>query len=391
MERNFGSTEKSIGARLVGLSGSALFRDRRYGQMPYSGAALVSAPVVAERRARSGIAGISYFAISKSLILLSIVACGMIKAQPSSSEPNLAKPGIKEVQIPFASLKPSATIKVGGTADWVLITDDAVWVASTKPHAVLRIDPATNKTVATVQVFGEACSGLASGFGSIWVPVCGKKPVLVRIDALKNMLSATLAIAPAGPEGGITTSEDSVWMTTDNNGTLSRIDPSTNRVRQAISIPPGSYNPVFSNGIVWITGVQSSFLTAVDAANGKVLESIPVGPKPRFLTAGGGSVWTLNQGDGSVSRVDEKSRKLIATIQLGIPGTGGDIGYGAGSVWPTVFGVPLTRLDATTNKVLRQWVGAGGDSLRYGFDSIWITDYKRGLLSRIPMRQVLTQ
>jgi virginiamycin B lyase len=179
-------------------------------------------------------------------------------------------------------------------------------------------------------------------------------------------------------------------MTTDNKGTLNRIDPFTNRARQVISIPPGSYNPVFSNGIIWITEAESRFLTAVDAATGKVLESIPVGPKPRFLTVGGDSVWTLNQGDSTVSRADVKSRKLIATIQVGIPGPGGDIGYGAGSVWPTVLGVPLTRLDATTNQVVRQWVGAGGDSLRYGFDSIWITDYKKGLLSRIPMQQVLT-
>jgi virginiamycin B lyase len=81
----------------------------------------------------------------------------------------------------------------------------------------------------------------------------------------------------------------------DKNGTLNRIDPSTNNVRQKISIPPGSYNPFFSNGIVWITGVEISVLTAVEASTGKVLESMPVGPKPRFLTVGGGSVWTLNQ------------------------------------------------------------------------------------------------
>jgi streptogramin lyase len=194
---------------------------------------------------------------------------------------------VKEVQIPFASLTPSTTIKIGGTADWVLVTDDAVWVASTKPDAVLRIDPATNKIVATVKVSGEACSGLASGFGSIWVPVCGKKPALVRIDAAKNTISATLPIPPAGPEGGIATSEDSVWMATDKDGTLTRIDPSVNNVRQKISIASGSYNPLFSNGIVWVTGVESNVLTAVDAVTGKVLESVSVGPKPRFLTSGG--------------------------------------------------------------------------------------------------------
>jgi len=300
-----------------------------------------------------------FFGMSRSLLLLLIATCGTVSAQNATVEWSLRKPGIKEVQVPFASIKPTAMLKVGGTADWVLVTDNAVWVASTRPNAVLRIDPATNKIVATVKVSGEACSGLATGFGSIWVPICGEKPELVRIDATKNTITATLSIAPAGPEGGIAASDDSVWMATDKKGTLTRIDPSTNNVRQKISIPPGSYNPLFSNGIVWITGVESSILTAVDAATGRVLESVGVGPKPRFLTSGGASIWTLNQGDGTVSRVNEKSRKVIASIQVGIPGAGGDIGYGADAVWPTVFEVPLTRIDATATKVVKQWVPSG--------------------------------
>jgi len=36
----------------------------------------------------------------------------------------------------------------------------------------------------------------------------------------------------------------------------------------------------------------------------------------------------------------------------------------------------------------KQWIGEGGDSLRFGFDSLWITDYKKGLLSRIPIQEV---
>jgi virginiamycin B lyase len=322
-----------------------------------------------------------------ALALIVAASTLAIVAQTPGSEWNMPKPGVKEVQVPFASLKPSATIKIGGTADWVLVTDDSVWVASTKPNAVLRIDPATNRIAATVGISGEACSGLASGFGSIWVPLCGRKRALVRVDSTKNTISATLPIPPAGPEGGITASEDSVWIVSDKNGTLSRIDPSTNRVRQEISIPPGSYNPVFCDGIVWVTGVESSVVTAMDAPTGKVIESVHVGPRPRFLTCGSGSVWILNQGDGTVSRVDEKSRKVIASIQVGVPGAGGDIGYGAEAVWPTVLGVPLTRIDATTNKVVRQWVGKGGDSLRLGFGSIWITEYNKGSLSRIPIPQ----
>jgi virginiamycin B lyase len=315
-------------------------------------------------------------------LLFVCLAAPDLTAQRKAVRP---KPGVTDVQVPFGSLKPSATFKIGGTADWVLVTDDAVWVASTKPYSVQRIDPATNTVVAKVRLSGEACSGLAFGFGSLWVPVCGKKPLLARVDALTNQITAVLPIAPAGPEGGITASSDSVWIVTDKEGTtLSRINPATNTVRQKISIPAGSYNPLSSGNMVWITGFARNILTAVDASSGKVLAELPVGSKPRFLTSGGGSVWTLNQGDGSVTRIDVNSRKVTATIAVGIPGPGGDLGYGAGSVWATTFDLPLTMIDGQTNKVLRQWVGTGGDSLRFGHDSIWLTDYHRGLLWRIP-------
>jgi len=326
--------------------------------------------------------------MKSTLLILTLAACGTVVAQTSGADDQVATAGMREVQVPFATLRPSATIKIGATADWVLVTDDSVWVAGSRPYSVQRIDPKTNKVVAKVRLPGEPCSGLAAGFGSIWAPLCGKKPVLVRIDAVKNEISAILPIPPAGPEGSITASADSLWMVTDKNGTLSRIDPTTNTVRQKISIPPGAYNPLFSDGIIWITGFDSNVLVTVDASTGGVLASIPVGPKPRFLTSGGDSIWTLNQGDGTVSRVDIRTKKVSATIAAGIPGHSGDICYGADAVWPTVLGIPITRIDSQTNKVLRQWVGRGGDSARFGYGSIWLTDYHRGLLARIPYDQV---
>lgn len=321
--------------------------------------------------------------------LLLLAANGVVLAQAPETGTDVPRPGVKEVRVPFASLHSSATFNIGGTADWVLVTEDAVWVAGTKPYSVQRIDPRTNRIAARVSLSGEACSGLELGFGSVWVPLCGKQPALVRISTLTNTIAATLPIAPAGAEGGITVSGDSVWMVTDKNGKLSRIDPATNTVRQTISIPAGSYNPLFSNGVVWVTGFDANIVTAVEASSGNVLASIAVGPKPRFLSAGAGSIWTLNQGDGTVSRVDEKSMKVTATIRAGIPGRGGDICFGEDSVWATVFDVPLTRIDVKTDKVSRQWIGRGGDSLRLGHGSVWLTDYHRGLLWRIPVEQLL--
>jgi hypothetical protein len=70
--------------------------------------------------------------IAVSIRLFLLLMSGAIGAQPV----NILKPGVKGVQVPFASLKPSATLKIGRTADWVLVTEDAVWVAGTKPYSV---------------------------------------------------------------------------------------------------------------------------------------------------------------------------------------------------------------------------------------------------------------
>lgn len=59
-------------------------------------------------------------------------------------------------------------------------------------------------------------------------------------------------------------SDDSIWIVIDDAGTLVRIAPATNQVRQKISIAPGSYNLCFSDGVVWITGWSVNRLTVVD-------------------------------------------------------------------------------------------------------------------------------
>jgi virginiamycin B lyase len=309
--------------------------------------------------------------------------------QNSEANLEIARPGIAEVQVPFAAVKPEAVFKIGENADWVQITDDAVWVASSKPASVHRIDPKSNREIAVIPLPGDPCAGLTFGFGSLWIPLCGKPNSMARVDTLTNQISAILPIGPAAEEGGIAASSDSIWIVTDDAGSLVRIDPTTNQVRQKISIAPGSYNPWFSEGTVWITGTTANLLAAVDASTGDVVATIPVGPKPRFLTASPGSIWTLNQGDGTVTRVDTQSKKVSAIIKADIPGPGGDIAWGTGSVWTSVFKVPLTVIDGTTNKVIRQWVGLGGDSLRFGHNSIWLTDYKRGTLSRIAYSETL--
>ena len=130
-------------------------------------------------------------------------------------------------------------------------------------------------------------------------------------------------------------------------------------------------------GAVWITSTEKNLVTRVDPATNLVVETIAVGKQPRFLAVGEGAVWVLNQSDGSVSRIDPKTNKVVETIAAGVPGQGGDISAGEGSVWVTAFGFPVTRIDPATNKVAQQFVGEGGDAIRAGRGAVWLCNLKQ--------------
>src|SRR5205085_3487268 len=177
-------------------------------------------------------------------------------------------------------------------------------------------------------------------------------------------------------------------MMTDARGTLARFDPATNAVVAEINVSPGSFGLAFGADAVWVTSTEADLVTRVDPHTNLVVETIPVGKAPRFIAAGGGAVWTLNQGDGSVSRIDPRTNKVVATIEVGVPGGGGDIAVGEGSVWVTSFEFPLSRIDPSTNRVAQQFAGPGGDAVRVGLGSVWLSNGRQGNVWRLDPKKV---
>ncbi len=303
-------------------------------------------------------------------------------AAPAKPHVHIVRPG---VHTPGVSRSTDAIVKeavfpITGSPDWSIVTKDSLWVTTGRDSHVVQLDAATNTVGRKLEV-KDPCSGLADGFGSLWSPSCGDH-VVVRIDPANGEILARIPVDPANSEGGITVGAGSVWLVTKPS-TLVRIDPKTNQVAASIPLPSGSENPLFAEGAVWVSSYEHGELLKVDPASAAVVATIPIGPKPRFLTAGAGSIWTLNQGDGSVSRVDTKSGKLVATIQCGVPGMGGEITYGDGHVWATMFDFPITEIDPATNTVVKQWGGPGGDGLRFGLGSLWLSNGRQGNVWRL--------
>ena len=296
--------------------------------------------------------------------------CVFLSAEQAAKKPpppGVATPG---VQRPMESITPTAVFTVDGAPDWMAVTEDSVWVASSPKNVVVQLDVKANKVGRSVTV-GKPCSGLAYGFGSIWSPSCSEHK-LVRFSPTTGVIEATINLGPADSEGGITAGAGSVWMVTDKKGVLSRIDGKSNQVVKTIDVPAGSVACSFGGGAVWVSSPDQSVVARVDPKTNQVTDKIAVGKGPRFMTFGAGSAWTLNQGDGTISRIDAATRKVV-NIEAGLPGEGGEIAYGEGAVWATLFGFPMTKVDTATNKVVKQWKGKGGDSIRAAHGSVWLT------------------
>jgi YVTN family beta-propeller protein len=327
-------------------------------------------------------AALSGTAMSKHAALL-LLGWLLLGQNPAQTKPGVKNAGIK---IPIERLVPDAVFQYSGAPDWIAV-DQAVWVSNKPKDSIARLDPRTNTVAAIVPAGGRPCSGLTVAFGSVWVPNCGDQTI-ARIDVKTNAVTATIKTGIGNSEGSIAAGAGSVWMMTDARGTLARFDPTTNQVVAEIYVDPGSYGLAFGENAVWVTSTEKSTVARVDPHTNLIVATIPVGKAPRFIAVGAGAVWTLNQADGSVSRIDPKSNKVTATIEVGVPGPGGDIAVGEGSVWVTAFQFPLSRIDPATNAVVQQFYGKGGDAVRVGLGSVWLSNIEAGNVWRIDPKRV---
>src|SRR5262245_24999714 len=133
--------------------------------------------------------------------------------------PGVTTPGVR---IPIMKLKPDAVYAVPGAPDWMAV-DKEVWVSNEPKNSVSRLDPKSSAVMATITVGKEPCSGLAAGFGSLWVPNCGDSTV-TRLNLEDGKPQATFAMTIGNSEGGVTIGGGSFWILTDTKGTLARVD-----------------------------------------------------------------------------------------------------------------------------------------------------------------------
>jgi YVTN family beta-propeller protein len=255
-----------------------------------------------------------------------------------------------------------------------------VWVTNTDltKTAVFRIDPATNKVAATIELDGLSRGSAADG-ASLWLSDFGHGKVW-RIDAATNKIAATVKVGEAPT--AIAVGHGSIWVANSTQGTLSRIDPMTNKVTATIKVTNSVLNSIcMLDNAVWVASVDM-IVSRVDPATNAVTGKIRVPTNPSGISSGFGSLWVGDPMGKKVLRLDPEKMKAAATIATGntqytvcTDGFVAAANYSEGSV---VF------IDPKSNKVTGEVkVGKNPATLALGHGSIWTASSHDNALYRI--------
>ena len=192
-------------------------------------------------------------------------------------------------------------IRIGHGSYDVLFAEGSVWVTNNTDDTVSRVDPATNRVVATIPLAGGP-AGLAFAAGTVWVGTNGVDDDVVRIDPATNATTriATGHIGPAWFSG----SGDILWVSSVPEGTVSRLDPATGAVTATVEAgTQPADGTVAPDGLVWIPNLGDRTITRIDPASATVVGTMRVGPKPFVLAVAFADVWSPAWGGNKIWRI----------------------------------------------------------------------------------------
>jgi len=290
------------------------------------------------------------------------------------------------VPIPFASLK--AEVELPVAPPWTY-TADSLLVPNPASGTLVRLDSKTNKLSDPIADLSKPCAGAANGFGSLWIPNCATQ-TLARVDPKSWKITANVSAGLGSASPAVAATADSVWLLTDDKTTLSRIDPEQNLVVSELRIEAGCNTLTFGESALWLTCPAQNRILRVNPETDLVEKRIEVSAEPRALAFGENSIWALCLKEGKVEQIDPKTNKVSKTIDLQVTGSSeGGIAFSPGTIWVTLPGFPLTRIDSATGKVMQQFWGAGGGAIQFAFNAIWLSNLHEGTLWRIDPKRVL--
>jgi virginiamycin B lyase len=326
------------------------------------------------------------------ILLVAALLVGKEKEKPLKNPAWPPKAGIKTpgIQVPFANLKAEVELTLEGTPSAILTEGMNVLIPIRDKGVIARIANRDNKAQESWKGLEEPCGGIVSAFGTLWAPDC-KKQSITRLEARSGKVSASVGAGVGKAKLAIAASGDSVWVLSDEKGTLTRIDPANNSILSELRLSPSCNALYYEQDSLWATCPAENKLLRIQPKTNLVDQRIETALEPVAMAFGEAHIWVLGNKDGKVSKIDPKTNKEVATVETGVPNGNGSIAFGDGFVWVSSTGYPLTKIDPKTDKVMQQFAGDGGSMVRFGMGSIWLVNPAKMTVSRFdPKRIALT-
>jgi YVTN family beta-propeller protein len=230
--------------------------------------------------------------------------------------------------------KPIATINTDAPSV-IAVSADAIWVTSNQDVNVTRIDPLTNSVVGTVDPGGSGPIAIAIFDGYVWVANHDGDPTgsVAKIDPAKMKVVDLIHVGAASDAGPvwIAVGAGSLWVDVDNISAVVRIDPIKDTVIATIPVLFGCGEVVANDHDVWVAGACGPGVTHIDpATNSKVGVENEFGVGAA-LALGEGSLWFGTS--TRLDRIDPSTRKIVGQLKLPGPSFGAAAAFGY--VWIT--------------------------------------------------------
>jgi DNA-binding beta-propeller fold protein YncE len=226
---------------------------------------------------------------------------------------------------------------------------------------------------------------VAAGPEAIWV-TSERDGTLTRLDPESGAQVGSPTRLGAGI-AGVAVGGRWVWVTDPSRGELLRIDPDDARVLERIDVG-GSPGPIaLGAGRVWVADDDGGGVTAVNADGGRVYRrGLAPHAAPLRLAVGAGGLWVSSASTGSVRRIDLGSVAPGAPILVGRGPAGVTVANGV--VWvANSRSDTVTRVDPTLRTVLGDPTVVGGrpGGIDAGTSAVWVASSADDAVSRIDL------
>jgi hypothetical protein len=282
------------------------------------------------------------------------------------------------------------TFTTPGAPAHLLIAYGSVWVAGHYGD-VYRLNPRTNRRVATIAVPSPLCLQPAAGAGSLWISGCTG---LTGVDKSYRIDPGTRRVVGTVNGGAPFFGAGSLWTTTSTSATPSvlRLDPRTGLTLTTIPIkidvsPGGGLIPfAIIDGSLW--AMTDTAVARIDTATNQLSAIIALpGAKVGGAYPGGylggaagayadGKVWVPNP--AGLFEIDPSTNTAqLVPVRFRPMSNGGDINVGAanGSLWFRTGNKTVARFDPTADRLLGTSPAAGGGGgIAVGFGSLWVAN-----------------